>query len=79
MASTCPGPPCGYCQQAPCVGANCPSNWYEDGLPSGVWESCWYCHGAGEFDEYDADPVNYAEGEEVTPCPECHGRGGYYA
>lgn len=32
----------------------------------------------GYVDEHDDDPVNYAEGEEYYPCPECRGRGGYW-
>lgn len=27
----------------------------------------------GYFDEHDDDPINYAPGEELTPCDECHG------
>lgn len=40
-----------------------------------IGESCWYCVGAGEFDEYDDDPINYAPGEVITGCPECGGTG----
>ena len=39
------------------------------------WEHCWYCGGEGYFDEYDYDTINYAPGQELTPCPECHGTG----
>lgn len=41
------------------------------------WESCWVCHGDGEFDLHDEDPVNFGEGEEYERCEECRGRGGY--
>lgn len=76
MASRDCRPRCDYCGAQPCVGEDCPSNWdFSDG---GTWEPCWHCHGAGDFDEYDYDPVNFDEGEEVEPCPECNGRGGYY-
>lgn len=42
-------------------------------------ETCWYCHGAGEIDECDDDPVNYGPGEEVRPCPECGHAGFFWA
>jgi DnaJ-class molecular chaperone len=41
------------------------------------WESCWVCHGDGEFDLYDEDPVNFAEGVAFEKCEECDGLGGY--
>lgn len=41
------------------------------------WEDCWKGCDDGYFDEYDCDPVNFTEGDEMTPCDECHGKGGY--
>lgn len=41
------------------------------------WEHCWKGCDEGFFDEADYDPVNYSEGECLTPCDECHGKGGY--
>lgn len=42
------------------------------------WERCHEvgCED-GYVDEYDDDPINTDPGD-VTPCPECKGRGGYY-
>ena len=41
------------------------------------WERCWQCHGDGEFDEHDDDPINFAPGESYETCSECRGHGGY--
>lgn len=41
------------------------------------WETCPDCAGECEFDLYDEDPINYAEGEHYETCPECNGRGGH--
>lgn len=42
------------------------------------WADCWNGCDDGYFDEYETDAINYAEGEEFTPCGECHGNGGYW-
>lgn len=42
------------------------------------WAYCWNGCDDGYFDEYETDPINFVEGEEVYPCTECHGKGGYW-
>lgn len=41
------------------------------------WDRCWACHGDGEFDLHDEDPVNFCEDEEYEQCDECEGLGAY--
>lgn len=41
------------------------------------WVDCDECHGEGQHDLYDEDPVNYAEGEEYEQCETCSGKGGW--
>lgn len=40
------------------------------------WTECYYCDGMGEYDETDTDPL---EGDQFALCPECAGRGGWWA
>lgn len=40
------------------------------------WDDCSQCSGEGYFDEYEYDAINYAPGEEFTPCCLCLGTGG---
>lgn len=42
------------------------------------WVSCYSCFGAGEFDLYDEDPINFSPGEEYERCEVCDGEGGYW-
>ena len=47
--------PCGRCGHSPLHFRHCNAIGCEDGM----------------IDEYDDDPVNFAEGEEFSQCPEC--------
>ena len=39
------------------------------------WRDCTAFCGEGFIDLHDDDPINYAPGEEIEPCPECLGTG----
>ena len=42
------------------------------------WEDCGQCSGAGWFDEYEFDAINFLPDEEYSPCCLCLGEGGGY-
>ena len=50
---------CPHCEHSPIHSRRCASLYCDDG----------YC------DENDDDSVNFAPGEVMLPCPECHGTG----
>ena len=36
---------------------------------------CWDCGGAGWFDDYEEDAINFGPGESFTACSNCNGKG----